>query len=234
MIHENIKEIIDNNIDNNIFENVIVMATFNRIDMIKKTFESLFSTNLSKTFIIVIDDNSDEKTQKFIKEYNIPIPNIKMFKKQNTNMHKSFLIAFDYAMTISNLKYYIILDSDTIHLKNWLEILRNTFEEINDKNSILTGFNTKNHPIIKTFKNYHIKRTFGGINMFFTNDFYKNHFRCVIDKAKNCWDWAVLDYCKKNNFKLYCTKPSVIQHIGTTGLNSKITKYDKADDFVST
>ena len=33
-------------------------------------------------------------------------------------------------------------------------------------------------------------------------------------------DWHILDYISKNKGKIYCTKPSVVQHIGRYGLNS--------------
>jgi glycosyltransferase involved in cell wall biosynthesis len=217
---------------NNNYKFAIVIPTYNRLDMIKKTLDSLFKTNLQNTLLFIIDDNSNKETKDFIKEYNCLIHTVKLFKKENKLMHDSFVMGFDNAIkNYPSIEYLITLDSDTIHKPNWLLKLHELYNTINNKNSIITGFNTLNHKITKSFKNYHMKHSIGGINMFFHKDFYIEHIRPILISVKKGWDWQVVFHCWNKEFRMYCTKPSVIQHIGNIGLHSKNGKYDKANDF---
>ena len=45
------------------------------------------------------------------------------------------------------------------------------------------------------------------------------------------WDWEVCRKARNNNCYIVVTKPSVIQHIGITGLNSSSKRHDVAEDF---
>lgn len=215
------------------YENLIVVPTFNRIDYIKQTFSSLIKTVLNNTLVLIIDDKSDNNTKQFIKHFDfIDKHIIRFFKNENKNMHNSFLYGFDFGLNIRSIKYLITLDSDTIHKPNWLEKELELFKKINDDKIIVTGFNTSSHPIKKSHKDFIEKKSIGGINMIFERNFYKNEIKEILVNVKRGWDWEVIFYFWKKNYKLYCTKPSVIQHIGIQDIYNKNKKlYDKATDF---
>jgi len=218
---------------NNNYKFAIVIPTYNRLDMIKKTLDSLFKTKLQNTLLIIIDDASNKETQDLIKNYNCLIPTIKFFKKENKCMYDSFVMGFDHVIEYyPSIEYLITLDSDTIHKENWLIKLYELYNIVNNKNCIVTGFNTtSHHKIQKSFPNYHIKKSIGGINMFMNKNLYINHIKQILISGKKDWDWAVVRYFEKKKFTFYCTKPSVIQHIGDIGMHSNPKKYDRALDF---
>ena len=80
--NDNIKEILtkleyeySDNIDT-----VIVMATYNRLEILQKTLTSLSSSNLENTLIIIIDDNSNQDTVEYLRSFtikNIPCIHLK-------------------------------------------------------------------------------------------------------------------------------------------------------------
>ena len=67
--------------------------------------------------------------------------------------------------------------------------------------------------------------------MFFNKSVYDKIIKNVLIKSDNSWDWDVVNETIKYNIKLITTKPSCIQHIGVSGLNSNKNRYDTADDF---
>ena len=103
---------------------------------------------------------------------------------------------------------------------------------------IVSGFNcikSCNHYIKKSYSKFNLKNTIGGINMFFNQKTYKNVLLPVLSHGRPNmgWDWEVCKKAKYNNCPIVVSKPSVIQHIGMSGLNSntKRRRYDIAEDF---
>ena len=86
--------------------------------------------------------------------------------------------------------------------------------------------------MIKQYPSFYIKRSLGGINMYFNKILYLNHIRRILLSSKKNygWDWKVVTFANNNNIGLVTTKPSVIQHIGIHGLNSN-GKSDIAEDY---
>ncbi len=196
-------------------DTVIVMATYNRLDFLQKTITSLSNTNLDNTLLIIIDDKSNDDVINYLKGLSIKnIPQLTIFKKENKNMFDSFKLVFDACLSEENLKYFIIMDSDTIHKYDWLNKEKDLFNEKNNENEkcIVTGFNTLSHPHTIVDNKYCKKKTIGGINILFNKDFYINILRDTLINSD--WDWTMSYKCSASNYNIYCTIPSVIQHIG--------------------
>jgi len=145
-------------------------------------------------------------------------------------MHDSYVIGFDLLKDVFNIKFMCTLDSDTIHKENWLITLKNVYENNYKqvKGLLLTGFNTHAHKIIKEHDNFYEKESIGGISMFFETRLYNEYIRNKFIHNKNEWDWEVVHETNRRDYKIYCTKPSVIQHIGRFGMN---VSHDHAFDF---
>ena len=47
----------------------------------------------------------------------------------------------------------------------------------------------------------------------------------LVANKNHGWDWSIVDIGKKMNVWMITTKPSVIQHIGISGLNSSSRRY---------
>ena len=108
--------------------------------------------------------------------------------------------------------------------------------EKNDGNGVLvSGFNCTppncDHKIVSTNDLYHVKKSIGGINTFFHRDMFNDYIN-VIGNNNKLGDWRLCEHCEHNNIPIIVSNPSVIQHIGFTGLNSHgKNRYDYADDF---
>ena len=60
--------------------------------------------------------------------------------------------------------------------------------------------------------------------------------KSLLKKIRDWWnrglDWEICYGLKRNNGRIFCTKPSIVDHIGEIGDNSGgKDKYDKAIDY---
>jgi hypothetical protein len=95
--------------------------------------------------------------------------------------------------------------------------------------TITTGFNTINHPIIQMKENHCIKSSIGGINMFFNKKVYKEVVRNSLLNIG--WDFTVVEKLRELDGIMVCTTPSVVQHIGHSGIWSDEHRLDVAVDY---
>lgn len=220
----------------------IVVPTFGRPEFLKQMLNSLSKANLDNTIIVIADEtatkhekNISNEMKRIILDYEIRnkvgnIPIIKIFKKRHGNMYDSFKIGFDLLEELG-CNMFMTLDSDAIVKKNFIQKLMEIYQLHKHRPVIISGFHTtnSNHKIIKEYPTYRTKSSIGGINMLFNKNTYKNYFRPTLIDEK--WDWVVGDKIKKKKGLLVVTKPSVVDHIGSHGLWSIESNYDKSDDF---
>ena len=223
----------------------IVIPIYNRNQYLKKCLESLSKTNLKNSILVLIDesltkdvDKDKKKTNQLVKEYlNDTVILIKIYKKKHGNMFDSILHGFDLLYPLCD--YLITLDSDTIHKKNWiiklLETYKKTKLDFPNKNLLLSGFNTLTtnfHKVIEDKNHYIIKNSVGGCQLFFNKILYIKFLRFVFISHK--WDTNLVVNLKNNNGIVIATKPSVIDHIGIISSGHRKDNnnlYDKAIDF---
>ena len=222
----------------------IVMCCFNRPEYLSKTLNSLKKSRLNNCLICIVDDCSNNiNTIKLIKDFRIDSKNcniIKIRNKTNLGIQKSLLKGFE-KINKYDCKYLTNIDSDVIMKPDWLNTFDKTYQSVNSKINnngiIITGFNCVNsckHKVVKTYDDFHIKGTIGGINMFFDKNVYKTIFKPVLQDntiRKQGWDWSVCRKMAKKGRYFVATKPSVIQHIGINGMWSKTNRVDIAEDY---
>ena len=175
------------------------------------------------------------KTISLIKSFSMgSIPILKLFKRSHGQMYDSLRVGWDLLKTVFNCEYLCCLDPDTMVKKNWLMRLREVQCEIEQtmghRNNLLTGFNAHQHPIVETAGNYYVKASVGGINLFFPGALYP-----ILRPALTgiFWDYDFGHRIDLMKGKLFCVRPSVIQHIGRRGIWSNEEAYDVALDFDS-
>lgn len=116
----------------------IVLITFNRKDLLEKTFQQIFANNSPiKDFeITVLNNNSTDGTDELVNEYCSKCPNLKHVKHKyniggNTNIAKAYT---EY----SNKDYiWLLCDNDTYNWDSWHEVeyaIENNFDCILTKN----------------------------------------------------------------------------------------------------
>jgi len=205
---------------------------------------TVFRTFVKKTYlkdrphILALSQNMRscfDRTTSIVEDFLLPnTPIIKIYKKRHGNMFDSFLNSFDLIIKLElDIDYFVTLDSDTIHKRDWLVILRDTFlraqKQFPDKPIILSGFDTRAKPYREEHELFNEKINIGGINMFFDKKTYLEHVRRFL--VNLYWDHNLCEEIVQQGGRLLTLKRSVIQHIGSSGIWSNAERFDKADDF---
>ncbi len=102
-------------------------------------------------------------------EFDISIPVIRLFKKEQSGVNISLNIGWSLLQQWG-CERLLNLDSDVLLEPDWLTVLTNLFENVDfPKNKlILSGFNRYNNPcVISEHENYLQKSRMGGINYYF-------------------------------------------------------------------
>jgi len=232
-----------NNIIKEKYKYGIVVPFYSRNNYVQQFLMSLKNTDLSDALIVFIDEsltkniNQDHiDVNKSVSEFNLSTSLIKIFKNKHGNMFDSILYGLD--LLYNYCDFISTIDSDTIHKKNWLNDIFQSWNNCNqdypDHNILATGFNveSKNHSIIEKKEKYILKNSIGGCHMFFSKNIYLTYIRkCLISHK---WDTNIITSLRESKHKIITTNPSVIQHIGNiTSIDRKdqIT-YDYAKDYI--
>ena len=216
----------------------LVMTTYNRPNYLERCLKSLAQSALEQTLLLIIDDSSNDKqTLQIIRSFNgLNFPVLKAFRiqKEGCAMYENLKYGWDLLVNQYSCTYICNLDSDTIVKKEWLSTILALYErEKVDSPILVTGFNAYQHPILSTSEHYYHKKSLGGLNLFFDVSLYEQIVRpCLVDIH---WDWYVVEAMHKNNYRLLCTRPSTIQHIGREGFwSGKYGVFDFAIDYRGT
>lgn len=224
----------------------IVIPTFGREDYLKECFESLSKSDLSDCLIMIVDESLTKdicedkiKANQFIQSIDLKIPTIKIYKNSHGNMFDSICVGLDILAQVSDL--VMTLDSDTIHKKNFINKITNTYKELTkiykDKPIILSGFNTDKHKLTpipninsNSNQNYYLKETIGGCHLCFSSQDYWKYYRYTLISYK--WDTNIYNLTNKIQGIIAVTKPSVIEHIGLiSSVRNDDIPADKSIDF---
>ncbi|MGB0383260.1 MAG: glycosyltransferase family 2 protein [Ardenticatenaceae bacterium] len=213
----------------------LLMTTYNRPDYLERCLASLAQSTLSQTLLLLVDDASDdERTLEMIRAFNPPnIPVLKAFREQKEGcaMYENLRYGWEWLREQYNCTYLSNLDPDTIVRKEWLVKIHALYERQRANGPlIVTGFNAHQHPILATTRQYYHKKSLGGLNLFFDVSLYEQIVRPSLVGID--WDWRVVAAMDKEKYRILCTRPSVIQHIGREGFwSGKHGVYDFAIDY---
>lgn len=220
----------------------IVIPVFNRPRELSQCFESVLDADYPKDtlFIIINDASGDPEAKKLFEEFNVEgYPVIKYTNETNKGICANLIKGIDKAFSMG-CDIVINLDSDAIVKSDWVTKLSELHWSIPDH--ILTGFHsinrnkngTERHPIIKSFQNYHLKKSVGGINMLTTKPLYEKYMRPAlkkgVEKGGN-WDHMTSIACMEDNKPIACLFPSVVQHIAKKSSMGHAEEPDIACDF---
>ena len=106
----------------------IILSTYNEAHNIEQTLTKLINKEIVKE-IIIIDDNSSDKTSNIIN--NIKNSKIKLFVRKNT---RGFASAFIFGLMMSNGEYVLRFDLD---MHSEIDLFINTFEKNKDKDCVI-------------------------------------------------------------------------------------------------
>jgi len=222
----------------------LVITTFNRPEYTKEYFDSIMKyPPPDDSLIVIVDDASTNKeTLKLIKEFSVAdCEIIRILNKKNRSIKYTLRIGIDKCFE-RNCHYVTNIDGDAII--NHLFYDRLTYLYEINHGHIVTGFNcltknndgTERHHVIKDFSVYNLKKSVGGVNMFFTINEYDKYIKPALDYClanKGNWDNTACTYALSDNKCIICSSPSVVQHIGFNSSmgHSTYEQPDVADDF---
>ena len=99
----------------------IIICVYNAYEDVKKCIESVFHFTTPPYRIIIIDDNSAELTKNYLE--NIAANNTNVLLIRNTSNNHGYTYAANIGLRASTADYNILLNSDTIVSKNWVDNL---------------------------------------------------------------------------------------------------------------
>lgn len=219
------------------YEIGLVITIYNRPFYLHRTLASLRKSIMPDTIVMLVDDKSDNyHTYVLLQNLNFKdIPVIRAFRKEKKGclMYENLQFGWEYLLTRFQCKYLVNLDSDIIVKPNWLLRLKRVHQEQkqNNSNLLVTGFNAIQHAVIKEENDFYYKKSVGGINFFFDIPLFQKIIKpSLLDLD---WDDRVVTAMQVNNFPIVCTKPSVVQHTGRTGVWSGVQSgtFDFATDY---
>ena len=112
---------------------LIFSATFNESENIRDLLNSIDKLNLELD-ILIIDDNSPDKTSEIIKQYALEKSNIKLIvRNKKEGLDTAHKFAFKYSIE-NNYEYLITLDADLSHDPNEIPIF---IKELKDNDFVI-------------------------------------------------------------------------------------------------
>ena len=211
----------------------IVIPAHNEETFISLTLQSLTEQTLLPSKVVVVDDNSTDKTSEIVNEFASKFPFISLVQKTSEAIHlpgSKVIQAFHKGFETLDGNYDIIvkLDADLILPNNYFETIINTFES--DSKIGMTGgfaYIEKNGDWILenlTDKD-HIRGAFKA---------YRKECFLEIGNLKPAMGWDTVDelLCKFYGWKVVTNQSLKIKHLKPTGANyNKTARYKQGEAF---
>ena len=110
----------------------VFTPTYNRANTLDRVFDSLNNQTYKDFQWIIIDDGSTDNTSELVKEYKKKASYKIIYKwQENSGKH----VAINRALDMCDTELFVIADSDDSFKDNALEVLVNTWDSIEDKDS---------------------------------------------------------------------------------------------------
>lgn len=217
----------------------LVITCFNRPEYLKRCFESLINSDTKdiKLIVLVDDCSTNLEAIQLFNQFNLDGVMIVKFRNPVNCSVRAGLIRGYETCYAEGCEIVMNIDSDAIVKPDF--ITRITSLNKAHKDSIVSGFNclTKNrdgserHLILKSFENYHLKKSIGGINMCMYEHVYWKYVRPSLTHPHYNWDNIACLNAMKYGKPIVVLFPSVIQHIGMSSSMGHHDNPDTAEDF---
>lgn len=213
----------------------IVIPAHNEEAFIALTLQSLADQTLLPTKVVVVDDNSTDKTSEIVQEFAAKYPFIHLVKRTSEAIHlpgSKVIQAFHkgYETLDENYDVIVKLDADLILPANYFETIINIFKS-DSKIGMAGGFAyiEKNGDWILenlTDKD-HIRGAFKA---------YRKECFLQIGTLKPAMGWDTVDelLCKFYSWKVVTDASLKVKHLKPTGANyNKTARYKQGEAFYS-
>ena len=211
----------------------IVIPAHNEEAFIALTLQSLVEQSILPSKIVVVDDNSTDKTSEIVNEFASKFPFISLVQKTSEAIHlpgSKVIQAFHEGFETLDENYDVIvkLDADLILPNNYFETIMQTFK-LDPKIGMAGGFAyiEKNGDWILenlTDKD-HIRGAFKA---------YRKECFLQIGNLKPAMGWDTVDelLCKFYGWKVVTNQSLKVKHLKPTGANyNKTARYKQGEAF---
>lgn len=200
----------------------IGITTFNRLNLMKAMAQSLYESALPDNHSIrIYDDASTDYSMDTLRNI---FPNAASLHRNQKNLGadlNTFSMYQDFLN--SNDEYFFNADSDLLFSREWLS---KALALLPKTDGVLSLFNTPSHQIKQELGDLCIKDDLGAAGTLFTrkriedicNGMGRNSNEFSISKLGIDYAWS--RYFQSKEIRLFCTKDSLVQHIGVWGQNS--------------
>lgn len=130
----------------------IMMVTYNRLDLTRKTLMSLLETTDQPFNLILVDNSSSDESVEFLKDFCLSHSMNKYFYNYKiiiNDENKGIAYARNQCLSASTEKWLVTLDNDVTLPFGWLWQCINILEENKDFGAIGVNFENVNYPLIK-------------------------------------------------------------------------------------
>src|SRR3989344_758266 len=104
-------------------KNIVVIPTYNEKQNIGQLVEMIFKI-LPQIHILVVDDNSPDKTGDVIKNLQKRFPNLNLLaRKKKEGLGKAYISAFEEVLKDSDAESVIMMDADFSHSPSYLPLM---------------------------------------------------------------------------------------------------------------
>lgn len=211
----------------------IIIAAYNEEDFISKTLESILEQTLLPKKVVVVNDNSTDKTREIITEFEKKSSLFKQVINVSENVHlpgSKVVQAFQKGLEYLDDEYDFIvkLDADLILPKKYFEEIAKTFQS-DKKIGMVGGFayiEKNNDWILENLTDKdHIRGAFKA---------YRKACFKQIGGLKPAMGWDTVDelLCRFYDWKIITLPQLKVKHLKPTGANyNKAARYKQGEAF---
>lgn len=211
----------------------IIIPAYNEEKFIEVTLQSISNQTLLPKKVIVVNDNSTDKTSEIISEFESKYGIFKQVLKVSENIHlpgSKVIQAFEKGLEVLDDDYDFIvkLDADLILPNNYFEEIAKTFQSDN-KIGMVGGFayiEKNNEWILENLTDKdHIRGAFKA----YCKDCFKQ-----IGGLKTAMGWDTVDelLCRFYGWKIKTIAELKVKHLKPTGVNyNKTARYKQGEAF---
>ena len=211
----------------------IVIPTYNEEKFVSITLQSLVEQTILPTKIVVVNDNSTDKTEEIVKSFVSKYPFISLVNKTSDAIHlpgSKVIQAFQTGFETLDDNYDIIvkIDSDLIFPSNYFETIIKHFKS-DEQIGMAGGFCyiEKNGEFV--LENLTDKDHIRGALKAYRKETFKQ-----IGGLKPAMGWDTVDelLCKFYNWKVVTDESLHVKHLKPTGANyNKTARYKQGEAF---
>lgn len=213
----------------------IVIPTHNEEAFIALTLQSLVEQTILPTKVIVVNDNSTDKTEEIVTTFTAKFPFIKLVNKTSDAIHlpgSKVIQAFQKGLESLDENYDIIVkvDADLIFPSNYFETIINHFKS-DDRIGMVGGFCYIEKNGEWVLENLTDKDHIRGALKAYRKETFKQIGGL---KAEMGWDTVDELLCKFYNWKVVTDASLHVKHLKPTGANyNKTARYKQGEAFYS-